>query len=114
MSEVEEIVIGKLRQRAEVGKRKYNTTMERKDLTRKAWLIHAQEECLDLAVYLQKCIILEEEETEEVLLKRQAYDRFKSIVCKFDEFMCNNEVPENVHSYWSEMFNMFPARMEEE
>lgn len=61
MSEIEEIVIGKLRQRAEIGKRKYNTTMERKDLTRKAWLIHAQEECLDLAVYLQKCIILEEE-----------------------------------------------------
>jgi len=62
MSEIEEIVIGKLRQRAELGKKKYNTTMERKDLTRKAWLIHAQEEALDLAVYLQKCIILEEEE----------------------------------------------------
>ena len=46
---------------SEIGKRKYNTTMERKDLTRKAWLIHAQEEALDLAVYLQKCIILEEE-----------------------------------------------------
>ena len=61
MSKIEDIVIEKITARAKVGKRKYNTTMERKDLTRKAWLIHAQEEALDLAVYLQKCIMLEEE-----------------------------------------------------
>jgi hypothetical protein len=35
--------------------------MERVDLTKKAWLIHAQEEALDLAIYLQKLIMLEEE-----------------------------------------------------
>ncbi len=61
MSKIEDIVIEKITARAKVGKRKYNTTMERKDLTRKAWLIHAQEEALDLAIYLQKCIMLEEE-----------------------------------------------------
>ena len=39
--------------------------MERVDLTRKAWLIHAQEEALDLAIYLQKLIMLEDENYEE-------------------------------------------------
>jgi|TARA_B100000035_G_scaffold265998_1_gene238556 hypothetical protein len=61
MSEIEDIVIKKIEARAEIGERKYNTTMERVDLTRKAWLIHAQEEALDLAIYLQKLIMLEEE-----------------------------------------------------
>ncbi len=107
MSKIEKIVINKIETRAEIGERKYNTTMERDDLTRKAWLIHGQEESLDLAIYLEKLIQLEEEEAFR-------YNRYKNIVCKFDEFMCNNETPENVHSYWSEMFNMFPARMEEE
>ena len=61
MSKIEDIVIKKIEARAEIGERKYNTTMERVDLTRKAWLIHAQEEALDLAIYLQKLIMLEEE-----------------------------------------------------
>jgi len=34
--------------------------MERKDLSRLEWLKHAQEEAMDLAVYLQKLIELEE------------------------------------------------------
>lgn len=62
MSKIEDIVIKKIEARAEIGERKYNTTMERVDLTRKAWLIHAQEESLDLAIYLQKLIMLEEDE----------------------------------------------------
>tara|TARA_R110002012_G_scaffold58350_2_gene151330 strand:- start:5504 stop:5707 length:204 start_codon:yes stop_codon:yes gene_type:complete len=65
MSEIEDIVIKKIEARAETGERKYNTTMERVDLTRKAWLIHAQEEALDLAIYLQKLIMLEDENYEE-------------------------------------------------
>lgn len=46
----------KLRDRAQVGWIKYNCTMERTDLTRREWLIHAQEEAMDLAVYLEKLI----------------------------------------------------------
>jgi hypothetical protein len=56
MSAIEERVIEKLRSRAEAGQRKYGVTMERSDLTRRQWLQHAQEEALDLAVYLQKLI----------------------------------------------------------
>lgn len=51
-----ESVREKLRERSETGLRKYGVTTERTDLTRKQWLIHAQEEALDLAVYLQRLI----------------------------------------------------------
>lgn len=42
--------------RSVTGLNKYGTTTERTDLTRAQWLRHAQEEALDLAVYLQKLI----------------------------------------------------------
>tara|TARA_B100001094_G_C17518935_1_gene479130 strand:- start:85 stop:270 length:186 start_codon:yes stop_codon:yes gene_type:complete len=61
MSEIEDIVMKKIEARAVLGKNKYNITMERTDLSRKDWLIHAQEEAMDLCIYLQKCIMLEEE-----------------------------------------------------
>lgn len=51
-----EAVREKLRIRAEHGLRKYGVTTERADLTHKQWLIHAQEEAMDLAVYLQRII----------------------------------------------------------
>ena len=51
-----ESVRSKLRARAEVGQRKYGVTMERTDLTHRQWLVHAQEEAMDLAVYLEKLI----------------------------------------------------------
>ena len=60
MSKIEEEVCFKILKRSEMGKKKYGTTMERKDLSRLDWLKHAQEEAMDLAVYLQKLIELEE------------------------------------------------------
>ena len=56
MSKVEEEVCFKILKRAEVGKNKYGVTMERNDLSRLEWLKHAQEEVMDLAVYLEKII----------------------------------------------------------
>lgn len=56
MSSIEEKVIQKIRERAEVGKKKYGTTMDRKDLSTLDWLVHAQEEAMDLCVYLEKLI----------------------------------------------------------
>lgn len=47
-------VIAQIQQRAHQGRRKYGTDMEREDLTTAQWLQHAQEEALDLAVYLQR------------------------------------------------------------
>jgi hypothetical protein len=56
MSAIEESVIEKIRQRAEAGLKKYGVTMERNDLTTREWLIHAQEEAMDLCVYLERVI----------------------------------------------------------
>ena len=60
MSEIEDNVIIKIAKRSMAGKSKYGTTMERTDLTGKEWLIHPQEEALDLAVYLERLIQEEE------------------------------------------------------
>ncbi len=46
----------KLNYRSEVGYRKYGTDTTRTDLTEIDWLIHAQEEAMDLAVYLERLI----------------------------------------------------------
>lgn len=47
-------VINKFKQRSEVGIKKYNTTLDREDLTRQDWIEHAQEEAMDLILYLEK------------------------------------------------------------
>ncbi len=47
-------VINKFKQRSEVGIKKYNTTLDREDLTDKEWINHAQEEAMDLILYLEK------------------------------------------------------------
>ena len=51
---VVESVIDQLRTRAEKGKQKYGTTMERDDLTFAEWIQHLQEELMDAAVYVEK------------------------------------------------------------
>lgn len=50
-----------LLERSVTGLNKYGVTTQRTDLTRVQWLRHAQEEALDLAVYLQKLIEIENE-----------------------------------------------------
>lgn len=42
--------------RAEVGLKKYGVGLDRKDVSEKEWLIHALEEALDLANYLEVVI----------------------------------------------------------
>ena len=59
MSRIEDEVCKKIQQRATVGLNKYGVTMETAQLSRLQWLIHAQEEAMDLAVYLQKLIEME-------------------------------------------------------
>lgn len=61
MSKVEEKVCERILERSKVGESKYGVTMERNDLSRLEWLKHAQEEAMDLAVYLQKLIEIEGE-----------------------------------------------------
>ena len=49
-----ESVRADLQRRSEIGIKKYNTTLDRTDLTEIDWLNHAYEEALDLALYLKK------------------------------------------------------------
>ena len=56
MSKIEDAVAGKIKTRALAGFNKYGVTMERTDLSRLGWLTHAQEEAMDLAVYLERLI----------------------------------------------------------
>ncbi len=60
MSRIEDEVCKKIQGRAALGKDKYGVTMETAPLSKLEWLRHAQEEAMDLAVYLQKLIELEE------------------------------------------------------
>lgn len=50
----EERVIAKIRQRRTIGLAKYGIGVERSDLTTLEWIRHAQEEAMDLAVYLER------------------------------------------------------------
>jgi len=61
MSRIEEEVCKKILLRSEIGEIKYGVSMEEEKLTRLQWLIHAQEEAMDLAIYLQKLIEMEGE-----------------------------------------------------
>jgi uncharacterized protein YlxW (UPF0749 family) len=47
-------VIDKLISRANAGKKKYNTDLDRNDLSLSEWLTHLQEELLDAANYIEK------------------------------------------------------------
>lgn len=47
-------VIQKFQQRADIGKQKYGTTLDRKDLSVLDWIQHAQEEHMDAILYLEK------------------------------------------------------------
>lgn len=49
-------VVDRIAQRSEAGMTKYGVTMERPDVTTVEWLRHAQEEAMDLAIYLERCI----------------------------------------------------------
>ncbi len=49
-------VMDKMIVRANNGIIKYGNTMESAKKTKKEWLEEAQQECLDQAIYLQKCI----------------------------------------------------------
>ncbi len=51
---ITEAVVVQLRTRAEKGKEKYGTTMERDDLTFIEWIQHLQEELMDAVVYIEK------------------------------------------------------------
>jgi hypothetical protein len=71
MSKIEDVVCKKIQQRAEFGLKKYGVTLERDDLTELQWLIHAQEEAMDLANYLE-VLIQKKQAINEFIEKQQS------------------------------------------
>jgi hypothetical protein len=59
-----EAVRAKLRERSARGLSKYGVTVEGAALSEREWLIHAQEEAMDLAIYLEKCLSLKGAESD--------------------------------------------------
>jgi len=47
-------IIEKFKRRADFGKKKYNTDLDRKDLSLKQWYNHLHEELFDSILYLEK------------------------------------------------------------
>jgi hypothetical protein len=47
-------IINQFKQRADFGRQKYGTTLDRDDLSTKEWVQHAQEELMDAILYLEK------------------------------------------------------------
>jgi hypothetical protein len=86
-TEVEESVIAKIRQRRETGRVKYGTTMERTDLSRAQWLQHAQEEAMDLAIYLER-------------LLREDNDTAGAYIIQLESE--NNQLRQQVADLWAE------------
>ena len=48
------LVTEKMKERADTGLKKYGVTTERTDLSLLEWITHAQEEAMDLAIYLER------------------------------------------------------------
>jgi len=49
-----ESVLESYKERSETGIRKYNTTLDRKDLSFYDWICHLQEELMDATLYIEK------------------------------------------------------------
>ena len=47
-------ILEKFKARAKFGKKKYDTDLDRKDLSTVEWINHAQEELMDGILYLEK------------------------------------------------------------
>ena len=89
MSRIEENVIRKIQKRAKSGLNKYNITteMEIQDLTTREWIMHAQEEAMDLAIYLEKIQESMLEDYEELLLDMfgEAEDEINQSISEFPD-----------------------------
>ncbi len=51
---VVESVVSKFRERSRVGIEKYDTTLDRKDLSTLEWITHLQEELMDAILYVER------------------------------------------------------------
>lgn len=75
MDKIVSSVIEQIKQRSEAGFNKYGTNMERTDLSLIDWLQHAQEEAMDLAIYLERI-------KQDLIASKKLEESFKKIIKK--------------------------------
>ena len=81
-----ERVINKIKQRSDVGYKKYGVTLQDDDQTLDKWLTHIQEELMDAVNYIEKVKSVLSDEIEEAMLKRYmvSEDEFNNNISNID------------------------------
>ena len=81
-----ERVINKIKQRSDVGYKKYGVTLQDDDQTLDKWLTHIQEELMDAVNYIEKVKAVLSDEIEEDMLKRYmvSEDEFNNDIANID------------------------------
>tara|TARA_Y100000361_G_scaffold137341_1_gene138689 strand:+ start:843 stop:1127 length:285 start_codon:yes stop_codon:yes gene_type:complete len=81
-----EQVINKIKQRSDVGYKKYGVTLQDDDQTLDKWLTHIQEELMDAVNYIEKVKSVLSDEIEEAMLKRYMVgeDEFNNNISNID------------------------------
>ena len=81
-----ERVINKIKQRSDVGYKKYGVTLQDDDHTLDKWLTHIQEELMDAVNYIEKVKAVLSDEIEEAMLKRYmvSEDEFNNDIANID------------------------------
>ena len=69
-----EQVINKIKNRSDVGYKKYGVTLQEDDQSLEVWLTHIQEELMDAVNYIEKAKLVLCDEIEECMLKRIQFD----------------------------------------
>ena len=65
-----EQVINKIKNRSDVGYKKYGVTLQDDEQSLEVWLTHIQEELMDAVNYIEKAKLVLCDEIEECMLKR--------------------------------------------
>ena len=81
-----ERVVNKIKQRSDVGYKKYGVTLQDDDQTLDKWLTHIQEELMDAVNYIEKVKSVLSDEIEEAMLKRYMVgeDEFNNNISNID------------------------------
>lgn len=86
-------IIDRFKSRAEVGKQKYNTDMDRKDLTVGEWIQHLQDELHDAYLYSEKLkvehSIVRAEEVKQLMNEWIEEVNFKGVNLSADVFVAS-------------------------
>jgi hypothetical protein len=83
-------VLARFNERSQVGINKYNTTLERTDLSTLEWLTHAQEEAMDFVLYLEK---LKDEYNKPNLKPKKFTERLEEEMKKKQEWLLSRTMP---------------------